>query len=97
MAYNKISELTEQERKERLRMLHNEVERKRRRKQVVEAYKTLVEVVLDLSTIEHLSSDEIALKLADNGQFRIFIAQKPKNSSKSQENGEKSTKSRKKS
>ena len=77
-----LAELTEQERKERTRLLHAANVRKHREKETLWAYKMLVKAVLDLSTTDNLSVEEIALKIANNGQFRLFIAKKDKKSEK---------------
>lgn len=68
--------LSPAEMKEHKKVLHTQNARKRREKEHIRAYLRLTGAILDLHTIEGLSVEQIALKMANNEQFRVFY--KPK-------------------
>lgn len=77
---NNLTKLSPEAKKEYLRTQHTENARKRYEKHRLEGYLRLVGAVLSLHTIENLSLEEIALKIAENGQFRVIYKENsPKN------------------
>lgn len=70
-------EMSEKELKEHKKQLHTKNARKRREKERLWAYRRFVEAILDQLGIESAKTDEIALKMAKNGEFRLICSLKP--------------------
>ena len=81
--------LTESELKEHKKQLHTKYMQKQREKERLWAYKTLVKAVLGLAGIDNANPDEIALKMAENGQFRVYLNQKAEKRPKTPKNTQK--------
>lgn len=81
--------LTPAEMKEHKKALHTQNARIRREKERVRGYLRLVEAILTLERDENLSLEQIALKMANNEQFRLIYTPKTPQTVKKAKKGNK--------